>query len=111
MAAFDLLGRRGTLRLLWELRDGALNFRALQAAADTNPALLNRRLKELRDAGLVELLDAGYALTDDGVALHLALDPLSKWAAQWGRRTEAAAGRAVSGKTGTASAAPRREPA
>src|SRR6266480_959095 len=52
MALLDLLGRRMTLRVLWELsRSGEpLTFRALQGAADTNPALLNTRLKELRAA-------------------------------------------------------------
>ena len=34
MAALDLLGRRGSLRILWELREGVpLTFRALQDAA------------------------------------------------------------------------------
>jgi hypothetical protein len=42
MAALDLLGRRSSLRILWELRAGsALTFRALQDAAQTNPSLLN----------------------------------------------------------------------
>ena len=54
MAALDLLGRRGCLRILWELREGMpLTFRVLQDAATTNPSLLNTRLKELREAGLV----------------------------------------------------------
>ncbi len=88
MAAFDLLGRRGALRLLWELRAGSLTFRALQAAAATNPALLNRRLKELREAGLVRLGDAGYELTADGDSLYDALDPLSAWAARWAHPSE-----------------------
>jgi DNA-binding HxlR family transcriptional regulator len=30
MAALDLFGRRWTLRVLWELRDGAVGFRLLQ---------------------------------------------------------------------------------
>ena len=32
MAALDLLGRRWALRILWELRAGALSFRALPEA-------------------------------------------------------------------------------
>ena len=51
MVALDLLGRRGALRVIWELRNKTLTFRLLQAAADTNPALLNTRLKELRACG------------------------------------------------------------
>ena len=45
MALLDLLGRRMTLRILWELRDRRLTFRALQEAADTNPSVLNARLE------------------------------------------------------------------
>ena len=50
MVALDPLGRRGALRILWELRAGPLRFRALQAAADLSPSVLNARLRELRSA-------------------------------------------------------------
>lgn len=84
MAALDLLGRRSSLRILWELRAGAaLTFRALQDAAMTNPSLLNTRLKELRDAGLVQHLGEGYQLTASGSELLAALQPLSAWAQRW----------------------------
>ena len=64
MAALDLLGRRWALRILWELREGALPFRALrEACGDLSPAVLNTRLAELREAGIVESTDAGYATT------------------------------------------------
>ena len=84
MAALDLLGRRSSLRILWELRAGtALTFRALQDAAMTNPSLLNTRLKELREAGLVQHLGEGYPLTAAGSELLDALQPLSAWALRW----------------------------
>ena len=84
MAALDLLGRRWALRILWELRDGALPFRALrEAAGDVSPAVLNTRLAELREAGLVESTDAGYATTDLGRELCVALEPLHAWARRW----------------------------
>jgi DNA-binding HxlR family transcriptional regulator len=87
MAALDLLGRRSCLRILWELRSGAaLTFRALQDAAATNPSLLNTRLKELREAGLVEHLGDGYQLTASGSELLGALQPLSDWAQRWARK-------------------------
>ena len=85
MVALDLLGRRGCLRVLWELREKSLTFRMLQAAAATNPALLNTRLKELRAAGLVEHTDEkGYGLTHLGRELELVLESLSEWATRWG---------------------------
>ncbi len=87
MVALDLLGRRATLRLLWELRDAPLNFRALISAAGTNPGLLNTRLKELRAARLVELHENGYVLTREGRDLVEALQPLLKWAARWAKAT------------------------
>jgi DNA-binding HxlR family transcriptional regulator len=87
MVVFDLVGRRATLRILWELRGAPLNFRALVSAAETNPSLLNTRLKELRSARLVELGESGYALTREGRDLLEALQPLLKWAARWGKGT------------------------
>ena len=84
MAALDLLGRRWALRILWELRAGALPFRALrEACGDVSPAVLNTRLAELREAGIVESTDAGYATTPSGRELCRALDPLSRWAQRW----------------------------
>jgi DNA-binding HxlR family transcriptional regulator len=80
MVALDLLGRRATLRVLWELRLAPLNFRMLQDAAETNPAILNTRLKELRAAGVVEHQEGGYRLTDRGRTLLAALQPLYDWA-------------------------------
>lgn len=85
MAAFDLLGRRGVLRILWELRSGeALTFRALQSAAELSPATLNTRLRELRVAGIVEAED-GYRLSQLGQQLHPALEPLHSWAVTWAK--------------------------
>jgi len=87
MALLDLLGRRATLRILWELRGGALTFRALQAAAGTNPSVLNTRLAELREAGIVDHDGEGYGLTPRGQTLLEGLAPLHDWAERWaGRR-------------------------
>jgi DNA-binding HxlR family transcriptional regulator len=85
MAALDLLGRRWMLRLLWELRGGPLTFRAIQEACDqVSPTVLNTRLREMKENGLVEKTDQGYALTPDGRGLRRALAPLYKWAQEWG---------------------------
>ena len=81
MAVLDQLGRRGTLRILWELRDGRpLTFRALLAAAETNPSLLNTRLKEMRESGWIDHDEGGYRLSDSGRELYAALTPLVRWA-------------------------------
>lgn len=86
MALLDLLGRRMALRILWELRDARLTFRALQSAAETNPSVLNTRLSELRDAGLVDHDDGGYALTALGQDLLQKFLPLHQWAESWAKR-------------------------
>lgn len=84
MVALDLLGRRSTLRILWELREGKpLTFRALQDAAQTNPSLLNTRLRELRETGLLAHEGEGYELTATGKSLLVALKPLLRWSEEW----------------------------
>ena len=54
MVLLDLLGRRWTLRIMWELRDDrALTSRALRTACDeASPTIMQARLSELREAGL-----------------------------------------------------------
>lgn len=85
MAAFDLLGRRGVLRILWELRSGErMTFRALAVAAALSPATLNTRLRDLRTAGLIDA-EQGYALTGLGTQLLPALEPLHGWAVKWAK--------------------------
>src|SRR3978361_149528 len=55
MAALDLLGRRWTLRLLWELRDGPAGPRAILARCDgLSSSVLYRRIGGPGDAGLTE---------------------------------------------------------
>jgi DNA-binding HxlR family transcriptional regulator len=89
MALLDLLGRRWALRVVWELRDQRLTFRELQERCDSMSAsVLNQRLAELRDAGIVEQHDAGgYALSNEGRALLTALGDLDTWAKRWAART------------------------
>ncbi|MBN8945470.1 MAG: helix-turn-helix transcriptional regulator [Rhizobiales bacterium] len=85
MALFDLLGRRWAMGVVWTLcKDGPCSFRTLQARCDAmSPTVLNVRLKELREAGLVGLSDAGYAATAQGHELYLLLRPLGAWSKQW----------------------------
>lgn len=89
MALLDLLGRRWALRIGWELRDRSLSFRELRSACDDmSPSVLNQRLAELRQAGIVDLSDDGYALTPEGNELIDLLAPVSAWAKRWARRID-----------------------
>jgi DNA-binding HxlR family transcriptional regulator len=85
MAALDLLGRRWSLRILWELRDGALGARALRARCDDmSSSVLYDRLGELVEAGLVAQDSAlEYGLTPLGRELRKATEPLDRWAIRW----------------------------
>jgi DNA-binding HxlR family transcriptional regulator len=88
MVLLDLLGRRWTLRILWELREGTLTSRALRTACDeASPTVLNERLKELREADFIQLGDGGgYALTALGRELSEKFLPLHHFAEKWSRR-------------------------
>jgi len=87
MALLDALGRRWSLRVLWELRNGPLSFRRLRTACDgASPTVLNTRLKELRALGLVVAGPEGYALSDDGRSLSAHLVALDRWSEAWAAR-------------------------
>jgi DNA-binding HxlR family transcriptional regulator len=87
MALFDLLGRRWALRVIWEISDESLTFRALRERCDgMSTSVLNERLGELREAGIAELGDDGYRLTAEGQALLRDLQPLKQWAKRWAER-------------------------
>ena len=88
MVLLDLFGRRWCLRILWELRETSMTSRSLRAACDeASPTVLNERLKELRDAGFIELVpDRGYGLTPMGRELLETLLPLHRFAERWGKR-------------------------
>ena len=88
MALLDLLGRRWSLRIIWELREQPLTSRALRAACDeASPTVLQARLSDLRQAGLVELIPAsGYRLTPMGKELLETFLPLHRFAERWSSR-------------------------
>jgi DNA-binding HxlR family transcriptional regulator len=85
MAALDLLGRRWTLRVIWELQQQPAGFRELRRRCDSmSSSVLAERLRDLREAQIVSV-DAGgvYHLTSLGERLHGALAPLQDWASAW----------------------------
>jgi DNA-binding HxlR family transcriptional regulator len=88
MALLDLLGRRWTLRIVWELRGEPLTSRALRAACDdASPTVLQARLTDLREAGLLELVpESGYRLTVLGRELFDQFMPLNRFAERWSKR-------------------------
>jgi DNA-binding HxlR family transcriptional regulator len=86
MRLLDLLGRRWTLRIVWELREAPRRFRELQDAIGASPTIINTRLAELREAKLVELDGtAGYRLTTLGEELLRLFLPLHVWSEKWAK--------------------------
>lgn len=88
MALLDLLGRRWAMRILWELRgEEAFTFRELQhRCGEISSSVLNDRLRELREAGIVTAEAGGYRLSGEGRELLEALAPIGAWAKRWARR-------------------------
>ena len=86
MVLLDLLGRRWTLRIVWELREAPRRFRELQDSIGASPTIINTRLTELREARLVELdPDSGYRLTALGKELLQLMLPLHVWSEKWAK--------------------------
>ena len=80
-----LLESRYALRVLWALRDGhAQTFRLLQdSVGGITPNTLNTRIKELREAQLLNHGGDGYFLTPAGTDLVKRLSDLPAFAARW----------------------------
>lgn len=82
---FALLEARYAMRVLWALRDGhPQTFRLLQdSVGGITPNTLNTRIKELREAGLLQHNGEGYGVTAAGVDLLKRLADLQPFAAKW----------------------------
>ncbi len=90
IAALHLLSRRWILRIIWELRDGALGFRELQNRCEKmSPDTLSTRLSELKLVRIVETNEQGHwQLTPLGYAMEPALVSLNGWSESWAKHLE-----------------------
>ena len=80
-----LLESRYAIRVLWALKDGhAQTFRLLQdSVGGITPNTLNTRIKELREAGLLDHGSDGYVVTSSGADLLKRLGDLPAFATKW----------------------------
>jgi DNA-binding HxlR family transcriptional regulator len=80
-----LLESRYAIRVLWALKDGhPQTFRLLQdSVGGVTPNTLNTRIKEMREAGLMNHGDNGYILTNAGADLLRRLGELPAFATKW----------------------------
>ena len=81
----SLLEARYAMRVLWALRDGhAQTFRLLQdSVGGITPNTLNTRIKELREAGLMQHGSEGYSVTPTGSDLLRRMNEMQAFAAKW----------------------------
>jgi DNA-binding HxlR family transcriptional regulator len=87
MAAFDLLGRRWAMGIIWHLSQGPATFRGLQSYCESiSPSILNKRLGDLREAKLIERTLDGYQLTGIGRRLYDLLVPFGEWSIAWAKQ-------------------------
>ena len=86
MRLLDILGKRWSLRILWELRTGRMTFRELRTHCDdVSPTSLNQRLKELRELNLIDHNEEGFGYTKWGRELGEQLLTLNDWSVEWDR--------------------------
>jgi len=88
--AMDLIGKRWTGLILYQLLDGPQRFNEIESALPVSGRLLSERLKELEKEGLVERkvysevpVRVEYSLTDKGQALEGAIRNIETWASSW----------------------------
>lgn len=84
-SVLELLGRRWSLRLVWELRRSTLSFSELRERTGISPSVLSARLRELGEAGVVEpAAGRRYRLSGRGRELARLLYDLNRWAERAG---------------------------
>ncbi|MDI7743902.1 winged helix-turn-helix transcriptional regulator [Lysinibacillus fusiformis] len=88
--AMDLLGKRWTTLILYQLLEGSQRFNEIESALPVSGRLLSERLKELEKEGIVERkvytevpVRVEYSLTDKGSALEGAIREVEKWSQCW----------------------------
>ena len=88
--ALDQLGKRWSLRLVWELRRDAVSFSELRERTGVSPSMLTTRLRELEQIGVIERDDARrYRLSGEGRELARILYELNRWAERAGVSSQA----------------------
>jgi len=84
MALFDLLGRSWAMGVIWQLQEGPYTFRELQERCESiSPSILNSRIKDLKEADILERSLEGYQLTERGNELIRVLLHFGDWSWNW----------------------------
>lgn len=88
--AMELVGKRWTALIIYQLLEGPQRFNAIEAALPISGRLLSERLKELEKEGIVERkvysevpVRVEYNLTDKGHSLEQTVREIEVWAKTW----------------------------
>ena len=88
--AMELIGKRWTALIIYQLLDGPQRFNAIESALPISGRLLSERLKELEKEGVVERkvysevpIRVEYSLTEKGLSLEGAVREIETWAQKW----------------------------
>ena len=88
--ALEQLGKRWSLRLIWELRRDTLSFSELRERSGISPSMLTTRLNDLEGLGVIERDGTRrYRLSGDGRELARILYELNRWAERAGVSSQA----------------------
>ncbi|MFF5996233.1 MULTISPECIES: winged helix-turn-helix transcriptional regulator [unclassified Lysinibacillus] len=88
--AMELIGKRWTALIIYQLLGGPQRFNAIEAALPISGRLLSERLKELEKEEIVERkvysevpIRVEYSLTEKGRFLEGAIREIENWAQKW----------------------------
>ena len=88
--AMELIGKRWTALIIYQLLDGPQRFNAIESALPISGRLLSERLKELEKESIVERkvysevpIRVEYSLTEKGSSLEGAVREIEIWAQKW----------------------------
>ena len=88
--AMELLGKRWTTLILYQLLEGPQRFNEIESALPVSGRLLSERLKELEKEEIVARkvysevpVKVEYSLTEKGKALDKAIREIEKWSQTW----------------------------
>ena len=88
--AMELIGKRWTALIIYQLLEGPQRFNAIEQALPISGRLLSERLKELEKEEIVlrEVFSevpvrVEYSLTEKGRALEQTMRSIESWSKQW----------------------------
>lgn len=88
--AMDLIGKRWTGLIIYQLLKGPQRFNAIESALPISGRLLSERLKELEKERIVKRevfsevpIRVEYSLTEKGMALKDTILTIQNWSQQW----------------------------